>query len=383
MPRNPSFYRKALRTCAISLAASITLNLTGCAWLQDFRDSNPGIQLSELKAPAGFKVQVLATNLPQARHLAMGTEDNLFVGSSKGDICAVKLNPAHTAALSQRVILTGLKNSSGVAFLDGSLFVADHTRILRFDGIEQRLAAPGPAIPVLQGLPDKDRHSAHAMGIGPDRKLYVSIGSPCDICEPAADEYGVIVSLQRDGSGKQVVARGIRNSVGFDWNPRNGELWFTDNGQDNLGIQQPNDELNHVTQVGQHFGFPYCHDANVPDAEFGPRRDCATMTKPALGLGPHVGALGMAFYRTPGNDSDTSIIVARHGSHPPTRVGYDVVRIRVADNGRLLMEPFLTGFLQGQRYWGRPVAVLAMKDGAVLISDDLNGAIYRVAPVGR
>ncbi len=372
-----------LRTGATALAAALALGLTACGTLQDWRDSNPGIQLAALKAAPGFKAEVLATNLPKARHMAIGADNTLFVGSSGGNIYAIKLNAAHTAALEQRVILSGLTNSSGVAFLDGSLFVANGTQILRFDNIEQRLADPGRGTPVLQGMPDKERHSAHAMGIGPDRKLYVAIGSPCDVCAPDADEYGVIVSLNKDGSGKAVAARGIRNSVGFDWNPGNGELWFTDNGQDNLGPLRPDDELNRVTRTGQHFGFPYCHDANIPDAQFGSQRDCSTMTPPALALGPHVAALGMAFHRAAGTDGATSIIVARHGSHPPTRVGYDVVRVRVADNAPLRTEPFLSGFLQGTRYWGRPVDVLAVKDGAVFISDDLNGAIYRVAPVAR
>ncbi len=370
------------RTGAVLMLAAVAWASTACGTLQDFRDSNPGIQLSSLKTAPGYTVDVLATGLPKARHMAIGSNGTLFVGSSSGQVYAVSLNPAQTAAVGQRIILSGLKNPSGVAFLDGSLFVANLTRIMRFDDIENRLSNPGPGTPILEGMPDKERHSAHAMGIGPDRKLYVSIGAPCDVCAPEQDEYGVIVRVQKDGSGKEVVARGIRNSVGFDWDPRNGELWFTDNGQDNLGDNRPNDELNHVTRIGQHFGFPFCHDANVPDAEFGPRRSCSTMIPPALGLGPHVAALGMGFHRA-SSGAEPGIIVARHGSHPPTRVGYDVVRVSVSNPSAPRMESFLTGFLQGNRYWGRPVAVLSMKDGAVLVSDDLNGAIYRVAPTGR
>ncbi len=210
---------------------------------------------------------------------------------------------------------------------------------------------PGAAVTVLSGLPDKARHDAHAMGVGPDGMLYVSVGSPCNTCEAVNDEYGRILRSKPDGSGKEVLARGIRNTVGFDWHPRTRELWFTENGQDELGPDRPNDELNRVTKVGEHFGFPYCHDRDIADPEFGKKRACSEFTPPVFGLGAHTAALGMRFDTTAQASGAVSMLVARHGSHPPTRVGYDVMRVTLASGQTPpRMEPFLTGFLQGRSY---------------------------------
>ena len=361
---------------ALTAVVAMMALLSGCATLQDWRDENKGIQLASLKAAQGYSVSLLASDLPKARHMVMGTKGTLFVGSMAGNVYALTLDGS--TVKQKRIVLNGLTDPSGVAFKNGTLFVADRTRIVRFSNIEDNLDNPGAPVMVIDGLPDKARHHAHAMGFGPDGKLYVSVGAPCDTCEAINDEYGVIVRINPDGSGKEVVARGIRNSVGFDWHPQSKELWFTDNGQDGLGLNAPNDELNRVTKLGEHFGFPYCHDRDITDPEFGKKRACSEFTPPALGLEPHVAALGMRFDPAAAT-TDTSMLIARHGSHPPTRVGYDVVRVFGKTNEPLRMEPFLTGFLQGMRYWGRPVDVLMMADGAVLVSDDLNGAIYRVA----
>ena len=219
------------------------------------------------------------------------------------------------------------------------------------------------------------------MRFGPDGKFYVSVGSPCDLCEAKNDEYGIIMSVNADGSGKEIVARGIRNSVGFDWHPQTRELWFVDQGQDNLGPLAPQEKLNRLSKKGENFGFPYCYDGDKPNPEFGNKRMCSEFSPPAFGLGSHTSALGMRFYagnNVPG-EYQGSIIATRHGSHPPSRVGYDVVRVVMKDNRAERMEPFLTGFLQGRSYWGRPADVMILPDASVLISDDLNGAIYRVS----
>ncbi len=370
------FSEKAPRVAATVLRLGIVAILSGCGTLQDWRDENKGIQLASLKTPPGYRVAVLATGLPKARHMVMGTEGTLFVGSMDGNVYALKMTGS--AVTQQSVVIKGLTDPSGVAFRDGALYVADRTRILRFDKIEQRLADPGAPLTVIDGLPDKARHDAHAMGFGPDGKLYVAVGSPCDSCEANNDEYGTILRVQPDGTGKEVFARGIRNSVGFDWHPQTRELWFTDNGSDALGLDRPNDELNRVSKVGENFGFPYCHDGKIADPEFGAKRACSEFTAPVFGLGAHMAALGMRFDAI-SDKAGVSMLIARHGSHPPTRVGYDVVRVMAPKDAPMRMEPFLTGFLQGKSYWGRPVDVLIMKDGAVLVSDDLNGAIYRVA----
>jgi glucose/arabinose dehydrogenase len=322
-------------------------------------------------------VALFASGMPMARHMVMGTEGTLFVGSMAGNVHALSLNAG--VVIRQRVLVSGLRDPSGVAFNDGALFVADRTRIVRFDKIEQRLDDPGAPATVIDGLPDKARHDAHAMGFGPDGKLYVAVGSPCDTCEAKDDEYGIILRSNPDGSGKEVFARGIRNSVGFDWHPQTRELWFTENGGDALGVERPNDELNRVVRVGENFGFPYCHDGEIPDPEFGVKHACAEFSAPAVKLGAHVAALGMRFDTTVQTASEASMLIARHGSHPPIRVGYDVVRVRSQNGQPQRIEPFLTGFLEGLKYWGRPVDVLILRDGSVLVSDDLNGAIYRVA----
>lgn len=366
------------RVSVALFALAIGALMSGCATLQDWRDENKGIQLASLKTAPGYRVSLLANDLPKARHMVMGAKGTLFVGSMAGNVYALTMNGSTVAQ--KRVVVKGLTDPSGVAFRDGTLYVADRTRIVRFVGIEDNLDNPGTPMTVIDGLPDKARHDAHAMGVGPDGKLYVSVGSPCDTCEATDDEFGVILRVNGDGSGKEVIARGIRNSVGFDWHPQTKELWFTDNGADSLGLDKPNDELNRVMKVGSHFGFPYCHDRDITDPEFGVKRACAEFTPPAFGLGAHTAALGMRFDPKVAANGEVSLLVARHGSHPPIRVGYDVIRVIGRSNEPLRMEPFLTGFLQGMSYWGRPVDVMKMADGSVLVSDDLNGAIYRVSP---
>ena len=363
------------------LACVALLSIASCAYLQDFRDERPGIRMSELRTAPGYTVNLMSDSLPKARQMALGDRGTLFVGSGAGKVYALTMDGARV--LNTRTILQGMTDSQGIAFLDGSLFVSDRTRVLRYDKIEERLDQPPSPVEVLIGMPEKPRHGAHVMRVGPDRKLYIAIGAPCNVCLPTGDEFGVIVRIDSNGGAKELVARGIRNSVGFDWHPGSGELFFTDNGQDELGIDRPNDELNRVTRLGEHFGFPYCHDRSIPDPQFGSARPCSDFTAPAFGLGAHVAALGMRFYDpNPTRRTDPAfIVVARHGSHPPTRVGYDVVTVDLKDGAPVAMKPLLTGFLKGQSYWGRPTDVLVLPTGDVLISDDLNGAIYRLAPI--
>ena len=363
------------------LACVALLSIASCAYLQDFRDERPGIRMSELRTAPGYTVNLMSDSLPKARQMALGDRGTLFVGSSAGKVYALTMDGARV--LNTRTILQGMTDSQGIAFLDGSLFVSDRTRVLRYDKIEERLDQPPSPVEVLIGMPEKPRHGAHVMRVGPDRKLYIAIGAPCNVCLPTGDEFGVIVRIDSNGGAKELVARGIRNSVGFDWHPGSGELFFTDNGQDELGLDRPNDELNRVTRLGEHFGFPYCHDRSIPDPQFGSARPCSDFTAPAFGLGAHVAALAMRFYDpNPARRTDPAfIVVARHGSHPPTRVGYDVVTVDLKDGAPVAMKPLLTGFLKGQSYWGRPTDVLVLPTGDVLISDDLNGAIYRLAPI--
>ena len=375
--RSPLAVARRWGRCAV-LASACSVAV-GCGWLADLRDADPGIRIEQLKPPAGYSVSVFARSVPEAREMALGPAGVLFVTSGKGSLYALTMSGER--ATQSRVVLDGLDPGVGVAYRKGALFVSTRTKVLRYDDVDQRLdRLPTPAT-VLDGLPKEKRHSARFMAIGPDDKLYVSVGSPCNVCESKNDDYGIIVRVNADGSGREIVARGIRNTVGFDWHPRTRELWFTDNGQDELGTERPNDELNRVSRAGEHFGFPYCHDRDIADPEFGKARLCSQFTAPAFGLGAHVAALGMRFYSgaaLPQSMHD-SIIIARHGSHPPIRVGYDVVRVALKEGGGATMTPFLEGFLQGRTYWGRPADVLVLPDASVLVSDDLNGAIYRVA----
>jgi glucose/arabinose dehydrogenase len=332
-----SFVRLSNRVSAALLAVAAAATMVGCGTLQDWRDENKGIQLQSLRAATGYKVAVLATDLPKARHMVMGMKGTVFVGSMAGNVYALTMEGG--AVKQQRVVIKGLTDPSGVAFKSGSLYVANRSSILRFRNIEDNLDNPGAPTIVMDGLPDKARHDAHAMSFGPDGKLYVSVGSPCNTCESNNDEFGTIVRINADGSGKEVVARGIRNSVGFDWHPQSKELWFTENGQDELGPESPNDELNRVTKLGEHFGFPYCHDRDITDPEFGKKRACSEFTPPAFALGPHMAALGMRFEPAVATSGEVSMLIARHGSHPPTRVGYDVVRVLGKMNEPLRMEP--------------------------------------------
>jgi glucose/arabinose dehydrogenase len=268
------------------------------------------------------------------------------------------------------------------SFRDGALFVAEINRVLRFDDIEAKLRTPpAPAI-VNAGFPSDLAHGWKFIRFGPDGWLYVPVGAPCNVCEPKDQRFATIMRMRPDGSELEVFARGIRNSVGFDWHPYTNELWFTDNGRDLMGDDIPPDELNYAPHNGMHFGFPYCHGKNVPDPEFGKEHACTEFVPPALELPAHVAALGMRFYTgamfPPAYQNQ--IFIAEHGSWDrsiPT--GYRISLAKLEGNEAVKYEVFASGWLQGRHYWGRPVDVLAMPDGALLVSDDYAGAIYRIS----
>ena len=353
-------------------ALVLLLVLAGCA-------SGPRPEV--LRVPSGFEVAVYADNVPQARGLAVGERGTLFVGSKKGDVYAVP--PGGGKA---QVIASGLEAPHGVAFGRGALFVAERTRVLRYDGIEQRLAdVPQPAV-VLRGLPRYAHHGLRPLGFGPDEQLYFAVGFPCNVCLPEAN-FGVIARVHAF-SGEdtpEIVAHGVRNSVGFDWHPQTKELWFTDNGRDLLGHDAPPDELNRVPRPGLHYGFPFCHGGALLDPDFGLRSQCADFAAPAQNLGPHVAALGMRFYagsQFP-RDYHGAIFIAEHGSwNRQPMVGYRVTVVKLRDGVPVSYEPFAEGWLQGNDAWGRPVDVVVAPDGALLVSDDEAGAIYRISYTG-
>lgn len=343
------------------------------------------IPLDKLKVPAGFKVELWAHGMPGVRMMTRGDKGTIFGGTRIiGRVYAI------TDKGSQRdhvILAQGLTQPNGLAFRNGALYVTAIYRVLRFDGIEDKLANPGTPVEMTAAfnLPTEVHHNWKFTAFGPDNKLYFQVGAPCNICELDDNKHGQIRRYNPDGSGLEIVAKGVRNTVGFDWDPRSGQLWFTDNGRDWMSEDGPEEELNRVSQIGAHYGFPYCHANGIPDPDFKKPNPCEGVTLPVVTLGAHAAALGMRFYR--GNmfppEYQNSILIARRGSWNKTQKnGYDVVRVTVNPDGtNPKVEPFLTGFLDNQAnsFWGRPVDVHVQPDGSVLVSDEQNGAIYRVS----
>jgi glucose/arabinose dehydrogenase len=333
----------------------------------------------QLKLPKGFKIEVYASGIANARSLRLGDKGTVFVSNRVLDkvYAIIDRNGKREA----KVIASGLDRPNGLAFHNGTLYIAEGTKISKLEKIEDNLDNPPQLVVIYDDLPNHQSHGWKFIAIGPDNKLYINVGSPCNICIPP-EENGQIRRINLDGSGAEVFARGVRNSVGFDWHPLTKELYFTDNGRDWLSEDLPEDELNRVTKVGQHFGFPYCHQGNFTDREVGWGRSCDEFVKPVALLGPHSAALGMRFYtgRMFPTEYRNAIFIARHGSWNKTKkIGGDVVVAKLNQNGTVKsIEPFLTGFLQNNAYIGRPVDVQVMKDGSLLVSDDHAGAVYRI-----
>jgi glucose/arabinose dehydrogenase len=342
------------------------------------------IPVDKIKVPPGFQVELWAHGMVGARMMTRGNNGTVFVGTRTiGRVYAVS---DHSGQRHHSVIAQGLTQPNGIVMRGGALYVAAINRILRYDAIEDHLSNPPQPVDLTDAfkLPPDQHHGWKFLAFGPDNKLYIPIGAPCNICEPSA-AHAQIRRYNLDGSGMEVVARGVRNSVGFDFHPRTGELWFTDNGRDWAGEDTPEEELNRVASMGGNFGFPYCHAQGIPDPDFPKPNACDGVTKPVTTLGPHAAALGMRFYTGamfPAEYRDR-IFVARRGSWNRTeKFGFDVVTATAAaDGSNAKVEPFATGFLdrQSNQFWGRPVDVLQMPDGSLLISDEENGAIYRVS----
>jgi glucose/arabinose dehydrogenase len=278
-------------------------------------------------------------------------------------------------------VARGLDMPNGVAFQARSLYVAEVSRILRYDDIEDRLDNPPEPVVVADMFPRDRHHGWKFIRFGPDGRLYVPVGAPCNVCQSDDERHATIMRMWPDGKGLEVYAHGVRNTVGFDWHPRTKELWFTDNGRDWMGNDLPPDELNRASTKGLHFGFPYCHAGDIPDPKFGEQRNCEEFTPPAQKLGPHVAGLGMRFYT--GNmfppEYRHQIFIAEHGSWNRTiPIGYRITLVRLEGSRAVSYEVFAEGWLQGFRPWGRPVDIEIMPDGSLLISDDQAGAIYRI-----
>jgi glucose/arabinose dehydrogenase len=346
------------------------------------QSSQAGIQLDKIKLPSGFNISVYAEGVENARQMALGEQGTVFAGSRRaGKLWAISDEDKDQRADRVRLIDDGLNMPSGLEFRDGALYVGAVDRVLRYDEIESKLDQPLVPVVVSDVFPDKTHHGWKYLRFGPDGKLYIPIGIPCNICDE--EGFGLIRRMTPDGSGLETFAEGVRNSVGLAFHPQNGELWFTDNGRDKLGDDLPADELNHAPKSGMHFGIPYCHQGDLLDKEFGKGKNCDDYTPPVAKLDPHGAALGLAFYTGEMFPADyrNRLFIAQHGSwNRSKKVGYRILVLEVQADGKVLdQKVFASGWLQGQEAWGRPNDVLVMPDGALLVSDDAANVIYRIS----
>lgn len=346
------------------------------------------LPLHLIELPEDFRIELWA-RVENPRQMALGRVSaqggTLFVGSMRaGKVHALSFDAAYKAGRVVQ-IADSLAMPVGVAYRDGSLYVSAVDRILRYDAIEKHLERPPRPVVVIDTLPRERHHGWKFIAFGPDGKLYVPVGAPCNICEPDPQRFANIMRMNPDGSGLETYATGVRNTVGFDWQPGTGALWFTDNGRDMMGDDLPPDELNAAPRAGMHFGYPYCHGEAIADPEFGHKRNCKDFVAPAQALGAHVAALGMRFYT--GTQFPEAyrkqIFIAEHGSwNRSKKAGYRVMRVTLKEGKAVAYEPFASGWLQREggkdAVWGRPVDVLTLPDGSLLVSDDHAGAIYRI-----
>jgi len=336
------------------------------------------LPLERVQLPPGFRIELYAT-VPNARSLALGAKGTLFVGSRSG-------GAVHAVAPGGKVtkIADGLSMPNGVAFRDGALYIAEVGKIHRIEDVEKDLSSVQKPKVIFDKLPTDVHHGWKFIRFGPDGRLYIPIGAPCNVCD--REGYAQIGRLDFSSGKFETFAKGVRNSVGFDWHPQSRELWFTDNGRDWLGDDLPADELNRAPRAGMHFGFPHCHQGDLPDPEFGRARACADFEPPVQKLGPHVAALGMRFYTGTMFPPEyrNQIFIAEHGSwNRSKKIGYRVSLVRLDPTGKVKSyEPFAQGWLQGESAWGRPVDLEVLPDGSLLVSDDSAGAVYRISYSG-
>ena len=347
-----------------------------------FQLAQADVPVERIKLPAGFKIDIYAEGVKNARQMVRGDQGTIFVGSRRaGKVWALSDTHGDQRADQVREIDSGLDMPSGLEFRAGSLFVGANDRILRYDNIESVLHRPPEPVVVTDALPDKDHHGWKYLRFGPDDMLYIPVGVPCNICQQ--DGFGEIRRMRPDGDGMEVFAVGVRNSVGLAFHPQNGQLWFTDNGADRLGDDLPADELNHAPEQGIHFGFPYCHQGDVLDKKFGKGKDCTDYTAPVAKLDPHGAALGLAFYEGEMFPAEykNRLFIVQHGSwNRSEKSGYQILVLDVQPDGKLLEQKvFASGWMENEKSWGRPNDVLVMPDGALLVSDDAADVIYRIS----
>jgi len=347
----------------------------------------PNTQLDELTLPNGFSISYFAENVSNARSLARSDDGKvIFVGSREAGVTILVDDDLNGVAETRHSIL-GLNTPNGVAFHNGDLYVAEISRIVKFSDILNRLENPGNPEVIYDGFPTEEHHGWKFIGIGPDNKLYVPVGAPCNICLEDEQVFSTITRMDLDGSNFEIYAEGVRNSVGFDWHPETNDLWFTENGADGMGDNTPSCELNVAPEAGMHFGFPYWHSAGVADPTFGDRFPSSDFESPSFGFEPHSAPLGARFYlgdAFPANYRN-NLIVAQHGSWNRTpaagHTGYEVKLVELSGNQVSRSTTLVSGWLNTNtnQYWGRPVDVMELPDGSLLISDDYKNCVYRLS----
>jgi glucose/arabinose dehydrogenase len=341
------------------------------------------LALDKIKLPPGFRISIFAENIPNARSMIMSPNGILYVGTRKeGKVYAIIDKNQDYRSDEVITIARGLNRPNGVAIKDGDLYVAEIHRIIKFRDIDKHLPSATKAEIVYDRFPGKRWHGWKFIRFGPDDMLYVPLGAPCNVCEKKDPRYATIMRMKKDGSNMEIFAKGIRNTVGFDWHPDTRELWFTDNGRDFLGDDIPPDELNHAPEKGLHFGFPYYHGDNIPDPKYGKKPIQGKYKIPSQKLGPHVASLGMRFYT--GNmfpeKYKNQIFIAEHGSwNRSVPIGYRITLVNLKNDKPLGYEVFASGWLQGDSVMGRPVDIEIALDGSLLVSDDYAGIIYRIS----
>ncbi len=377
-----------MKSTYLLISLSIFL-LASCGTVNRPQKKTDSPLLNTIKLPAGFIISVWADSVDNARSLAMGAKGTIFVGNRQKDKVYALVDENNDGRADKKYIIArDLHMPNGVAFHNGALYVAEVSKIWRFDNIEANLANPPKPVLVKGDLPTEDHHGWKYIAFGPDDKLYIPVGAPCNNCDDHKkdERFSSITRMNADGSGFEVYAHGIRNSVGFDWHPQTKELWFTENGRDKMGDDVPGDELNTASKAGMNFGYPYCHAGTISDPDFGKEHSCDEFTKPVAVLDPHVAALGMKFYTGSMFPAEykNQIFIAEHGSWNRSKpIGYRITTIKFDANNKPSYTTFAEGWLSGETAWGRPVDVLQLPDGSLLVSDDFANAIYRISYKGN
>lgn len=370
---------------AVILATSLSASCKNKALK---KTDKPAEAVSGITVPEGFTISIFAKDVENARSMARGDKGTIFVGNRQKDKVYALVDENNDGTADKKyVIAEGMNMPNGVAFKDGALYVAEVDKVWRFDNIEANLANPPQKVLVTDKYPGDKHHGWKYIAFGPDGKLYIPVGAPCNICNDAEKDprYASITRINADGSGQEVFAHGIRNTVGFAWHPQTNEMWFTENGRDMMGDDVPGDELNRAPQKDMHFGYPFCHEGNIADPDFGKDHPCSDYTPPVQVLAPHTAALGMKFYT--GNmfpaEYKNTVFIAEHGSWNRSEpIGYRVMMVKLDGNKAVSYKPFAEGWLKDGKAWGRPVDILQLPDGSLLVSDDFANTIYRITYKG-